>query len=168
MIELSDEVREWFLECGWSPHHRMVVPDAIPIDHPAHAVLENFGGIKLLEREQHSEDEPIEEFHFRSLPATSSEIERWAKRLKTTLIGIGDEHNCHGELYMDSRGRCFSNSLIHDCFAFSGESFDDMLLGTLQHRRHRPLLPRFQESVRIYGEEIQRGDPRIWDDTKTR
>ncbi|WP_166830912.1 SUKH-3 domain-containing protein [Thalassoroseus pseudoceratinae] len=168
MFELPIEVREWFLECDWTPHHRAAVPDFVPRDHPAYAVLENFGGIKLLERDCSAEDEPIEEFYFRPFSEIDFPVGHWEHRLKSTLIPIAEECNWHSELYIDSAGRCFSNSLIHPCFAFSGESFTDMLVGELQYRRKRPLLPPFEQSVRIYGEEIRRGDPRIWDYTGNR
>lgn len=166
MFELPYEVREWFLECDWTPHYRAAVPDSIPRDHPTYDVLENFGGITLLERNCPLDDEPIREFTFRSFSRTFGHIQLWADRLETTLVGIAEEHNWHAELYMDSEGRCFSDSLIHDCFMFSGASIEDMLIGELQQRRKRALLPPHIASVRIYGEEIQRGDPRIWDYTQ--
>ena len=168
MFALPFEVREWFLECDWTPHYRAAVPDSIPRDHPAYDVLENFGGIKLLERDCSADDEPIVEFYFRAVVyrEVDSWMRRWERRLRTTLISIAEEHNGHAELYIDSYGRCFSNSLMHACFMFAGETFVDMLIGQLHHRRKRPLLPRFQHSVHIYGEEIYRGDPRIWDYTQ--
>jgi len=162
VTELPTEVRNWFTECGWSPDHKAAVSDSVPTAHPAHAVLSAFGGITLLERECPDDDEPIQEFTFRLLSTTGGHINKWASRLKSTLIGIADEHNCHAKLYIDEKGRCFSDSLVHDCFAFAGESLADTLSGYLTNRRYRALLAPLQQQVSIYGEWVQRGDPRIW------
>lgn len=163
MTELPAEIREWLTECGWAPGHKAPVPACVSTTHPAHAVLSAFGGITLLERKYSNDDEPIHEFTFRALSTTNRHIRKWSRRLRSTLVGIADEHNCHAELYMDEKGRCFSDSLVHECFAFAGESLTDTLIGCLAGRRYRALLAPLQQSVSMYGESVKRGDPRIWD-----
>lgn len=164
MIELPPEIHGWFVESGCTPNVAQPVPDFVPADHPAHAILSAFSGIALLERDCTKDDRPpIEELKFCPFPSTPRHIRKWSARLRSPLVGIADECNCHAEIYVDKKGRCFSNSLIHNCFSFAGETLTDTLEGILHSRRMRPLLPPMQPSVSMYGETIKRGDPRIWD-----
>lgn len=163
MINLDPAVRNWFIKSGWTENHSANVPANIPLSHPAHEILRVFGGIKLLEIDCPDGEEPIEEYVFRPLSTTWREITNWSKRIRSKLIGIAEVHNDHGELYVDETGRCFSNSLIHDAFAFAGDSLSDTLQGTINHRKNRPLLRPWQPSVSMYGEWIMQGDPRVYD-----
>jgi hypothetical protein len=86
----------------------------------------------------------------------------WAALLRTELIGIAEVHNGHGALYVDRVGRCYEASLIHDAFAFEGESFNEAIERMLLGRRSRPMIRPDQEAIRWYGDEIRADDPRVY------
>lgn len=161
MDDVPEDVQNWLFASGWETSRCVTIPDFVPPTHPAWEVLKRFGGITLLEMDCEFDDDPIEEFSFQAIPPNSIS-ETWTSLLKLQLIGIGRVHNHHAELYMDELGRCLGNSLIHDAFYFCGDSFVDMLIGVLDKRRDRPMLRPDQAFVRLYGEKINRDDPRVY------
>jgi hypothetical protein len=163
VIEISDSVREWFLESGWQPGRDVNVPGFVPRVHPAWDILNSYGGLTLLERNPDPDFDAIEEFEFGAFPPETSALLPWMTLLKSQLVKIAKVHNNHAELYMDEEGRCYGNSLMHDAFWFSGVSFGDMLEGTLANRRHRPMLRPDQSAVWLYGEKITPDDPTVYD-----
>jgi hypothetical protein len=92
----------------------------------------------------------------------NSEVDIWAGLLGTTLIGIAEVHHAHGELYIDSSGRCFGRSCLHEAFYFEGASFGEAVERLLLGRRARPLLRSDQESVTLYGEEFTAEHPEVY------
>jgi hypothetical protein len=161
-MELTENIRLWFLESGWHPNYLVSVPGFVPKDHPAWEVLQNFGGITLLERNCEPDDDPIEEFQFGAFSPETSGSKTWTRLLKSQLVKIAKVHNDHAELYMDESGSCYGSSLMHDAFWYSGFSFVDMLEGELANRRHRPMLRPNQPFVWLYGDKITRDDPRVY------
>jgi hypothetical protein len=90
------------------------------------------------------------------------EISTWSGLLGTALIGIAEYHHAHGELYIDSQGRVFSLSLIHDAFSFEGDTFDEAVERLLLGRRARPMFRPDQESVMLYGERYRHEHPSVY------
>jgi hypothetical protein len=100
--------------------------------------------------------------HFCLVGPSEPDISTWNGLLGTTLIGIAEFHHAHGELYVDSAGRVFSLSLIHDAFSFEGATFDEAVERRLLGRRCRPMLRPDQESVTLYGEEFGHDHPSVY------
>ena len=102
------------------------------------------------------------DIHFCLVGPTDPDISAWNRLLSTTLIGIAEIHHAHGELYIDTAGRFFSLSLIHDAFSFEGSTFDEAVERLLLGRRTRPMLRPDQESVTLYGEEFRAEHPSVY------
>ena len=52
--------------------------------------------------------------------------------------------------------------MVHSAFYFEGHTFVEATERILLGRRARPLLEPDQDSVRLYGDEYRRGDPRLY------
>ena len=83
-------------------------------------------------------------------------IEQWNQLLRTLLVGVGQFHHCHGELYVAADGRLFGRSTVHDAFYFEGDNFDSGIERLLLGRRSRPILRPDQTSVDLYGHTYTR------------
>jgi hypothetical protein len=161
VIVIPSTVRPLFVAAGWHPGRAVRTSSTIPSDHPAAAILTQFGGLKV------GTTGPGEEcakgdVAFQELPPEEVTRDLWARLLRAELIGIAEVHNAHGELYVDRTGRCYCASAIHDVFSFEGESFNEAIERVLLGRRSRPMLRPDQEVVRWYGKEIRADDPRVY------
>src|SRR5207302_10503693 len=124
---------------------------SVPAGQPARDVLAAFGGLVILEREPEDDWPLIEELVFGVLRPDPSITAVWGQLLRSRLVGIARVHADHAELYMDSAGRCFGRSLMHDAFYFRGDSFAEAAEGILLGKRARPMLRPGQSSVTLYG-----------------
>ena len=154
-------VAQLFAAAGWSAG-RSVAVDAAP-EHPAFGVLRQFSGLRVGTAGT-GETCASSDIAFRKLAIEpdDTEIADWCRLLGTTLIGIGDVHNTHGELWLASDGRFFGRSLIHDAFYFEGATFGEAMERLLLGRRSRPLIHPSQDSVTLYGDEYTRDHPEIY------
>ncbi|HEY0683476.1 MAG TPA: SUKH-3 domain-containing protein [Steroidobacter sp.] len=152
-------IRSLFERAGWSPARQVQVSARVPIGHPARAILCSFTGLRVGESGP-GVDCAASDIAFRD---EDSEFEtEWSPHLGSQLICVGGLHNEHGELFIDSRGRVFGASLIHDAFWFEGADVWTGIEGALLGRRSRPVLHPTQDAVTLYGERYARGDPRIY------
>jgi hypothetical protein len=161
-MEPPEAVRQSFLDAGWYPGRSVSVPDSVPRDHPAREVLAAFGGLVILEREPDPAGDPLEELVFQALPPRQAVMEVWGLLLATRLVGVAEEHNAHGEFYLDAAGRCFGQSLMHDAFYFHGQSFAEAVEGMLFRRRSRPMLRPDQPQVKLYGVQFTADSPEVY------
>ena len=154
-------VAQLFSAAGWSAG-RSVAVDVAP-EHPAFGVLRQFSGLRVGTAGT-GETCASSDIAFRKLAIEpdDTEIADWCRLLGTTLIGIGDVHNAHGELWLASDGRFFGRSLIHDAFYFEGATFGEAMERLLLGRRSRPLIHPSQDSVTLYGDEYTRDHPEIY------
>jgi hypothetical protein len=115
-IGLPNSVRSAFAAAGWKAGRQVTVPAVVPHQHPAHAVLAEFGGLVV------GQNGPGEECTKSTLSFGYIEphraILRWADLLQSRLIGVAEIEDGHAELYADTSGRWFFASCIHDAFAF--------------------------------------------------
>lgn len=109
-----------------------------------------FGGL-IVGGVSSGEECSTSDIYFKASAATESDILTWNGLLQTTLIGVAEVHHGHGELYVDSEGRCYGLSLIHDAFYFEGETFVQAVERILRGRRSRAMLRPDQKSVDLYG-----------------
>jgi hypothetical protein len=120
-IGLPNSVRTAFAVAGWKDGRRVTVPALIPHQHPAHAVLAEFGG--LMVGQNGRGEECAKHTLLFGYVEPDRVILRWADLLQSRLIGVADIENGHAELYVDASGRWFFGSSVHDAFAFAGASF---------------------------------------------
>jgi hypothetical protein len=158
--ELPSSVRKIFGAAGWGAGRLVAVPAPVPHQHPAHAVLGEFGGLAV------GQSGPGKECAKSTLVFGYIEpdraIRRWADLLQSRLIGVADVDGLHAELYMDASGRCFFASCIHDAFAFVGASLAEAMEHLLLGQRSRPMLRPDQTSVVMWNEVFTPDDPRVY------
>ena len=102
------------------------------------------------------------DIRFGPVGPTDPDIRIWNTLLGTTLIGVAECHRSHGELYVDSSGRYYGLSGVHDAFDFEGSTFGEAVEGLLLGRRARPMLRPDQESVTLYGVEFTADHPGLY------
>lgn len=150
-----------FEHAGWLLGRQVPVSSRVPSNHPAHKVLSSFSGLRV-----GSTDGGLEcaagDIQFRDEDSQIAVETRWSRYLSSQLIFVGYQHNEHGTLFIDSRGRVFGESLIHEAFWLDGEDVWTGIENVLLGRRSRPVLYPSQNSVSLYGELYTRGDPRIF------
>jgi hypothetical protein len=116
MSEIPTSVRSLFLVAGWCPGRQVPVPAEVPENHPAAAILSEFGGL-VVGRVGPGEECGSSDVAFgRPWPSEASEIALWSGLLSSPLMYLAVCHNDHQELYIDGDGRYFSLSMIHDAF----------------------------------------------------
>ncbi len=160
MIELPASIRRPFLAAGWRPGRRVAVSPAVAADHPACAILAEFGGLRVGQVGL-GEECGTSDVVFQPLWPNDS-IRVWEELLATQLIGVAEAHHGHEELYADHHGRLFGASIIHDAFYFHGASFGEAMERLLLGRRAQPMLRPDQDNVMLYGEEFTADHPAIY------
>ena len=150
-----------FLSAGW--HTGRSVAVSVAKEHPAHALLSQFSGL-CVGNTGSGETCASNDIAFRplTLEPDDTQISDWCGLLNTTLIGVGDVHHAHGELWLASDGRYFGRSLIHNAFYFEGATFADAMERLLLGRKSSPLIHPSQDSVTLYGDEYSRGHPDVY------
>jgi hypothetical protein len=152
MLEPPDSVRSLFTDAGWYPGRMIAVPSSVPSDHPAALVLGQFGGLKV-GRCGRGEECATSDLAFQLLwpESDNSILGKWGELLGTLLVGVAIVHHSHGELYVDTFGRYFGLSCIHDAFYFEGATFPEAMERLLLGRRSLPMLRPDQQSITLYG-----------------
>ena len=165
MIMLPQDVLPFFKRAGWYTGRTVALPedlvDKLPQAHPAIEILSKFGGLKVGQVGS-GEQCATRDVLFGFIYEDYEDIQIWNGLLGTTLMGIAEVHHSHGELYVDTAGRCFELSMIDDTFCFEGESFGNAMQGLLLGRRARPMLRPDQETVTLYGIEYNASSPELY------
>ncbi len=153
-LELPDSVRKLFLEAGW-PVAKVSVDQSVPAGHPAAAVLEQFGGLRVGSCDGGEECASSDiEFGYADDYRRDAIVLEWQRLLSTTLVNIGEVHHSHGALFTDDSGACYGMSFMHDTFWFEGSSFGEAVERILLGRKSKAMLRPDQVSVSLYGERI--------------
>jgi hypothetical protein len=150
-----------FEQAGWLPGRQVPVSSRVPGNHPAHAILSSFAGLRVGAAGEGLECASSDIAFCDEDSETSAET-RWGQYLGSQLICVGYQHNEHGVVFIDSLGRVFGESLIHEAFWFDGEGIWTGIENVLRGRRSRPLLSPGQDAVSLYGDHYKRGDRRIF------
>jgi hypothetical protein len=124
-------------------------------------VLAKFGGLTVGRCGAGAEC-ATSDIHFGAVGPADPDIRIWNALLGTTLIGVAEVHHGHGELYVDSSGRYYGLSGVHDAFCFEGSTFSEAVEGLLLGRRARPMLRPDQGSVTLYGVDFTADHPGIF------
>jgi len=101
------------------------------------------------------------EVEFQSLPQKFDLVAQWEQALGTELVGIGKNDNAHGEVWIDSKGFVFGNSIIHSAFWLVGENFAVALGNLLSGDEGRPMLLESEVSAMHFGRSYSRADPEV-------
>ena len=91
------------------------------------------------------------------------ESDVWSGLLQTVMVGIAIVDHNHGDLFIDSSGRCFVISGVHDATCYEGASFSEAMRRLLRGLRSRPMLRPDQQSVTVYGDEFTADSPEVFD-----
>jgi hypothetical protein len=132
---------------------RPPLPDWIPLDHPAHALLSRRQG----KRRGRISYRPLD------LDEYSPNIPTWESLLQVRLIGIGEFGHGYQLLFLASDGRCFSEDIVDgDVFYYEAKSLVQFHLMPLLGKRSRPMLRPDQDSVMAYGFTMTRESPEVY------
>jgi hypothetical protein len=138
--------------------HHSSLPDWIPLDHPARAVLTRRQG----KRRGRIDYQPLEPDDY------SPNIPVWESLLGIRLIGIGEFGDGYQLLFLGSDGRCFSEDIVdNDVFYYEAESLVQFQLMPLFGKKSRPMLRPDQESVVAYGIKMTRESPEVYPITRS-
>ena len=158
MSLVPDDLVSKFEESGWYHGRRVAVDAGVPADHPAHAVLAEFGGLRLM---RFYGDYEVCEVEFLYVADKDDHPRLWEAALGTQLVGIAEHHNSHGELWMSDRGIVFGNSMIHPAFWYLGNTFHEAVENLMAGRPGRPMLLDSEASATHHGREYTRGDAEV-------
>lgn len=159
MIALPASVEPLFIRAGWHPGVASAVVDGN--HHPATDMLREFDGLTVGSDGAGVECARIA-LKFQPIETLDEQIMAWERTLQTTMVGFAEGGLGYEEFYADEMGRIFAINCIVDGVYLCGFSFGDAVERLLLGRRAMPLLLEGQERVPFYGEDLLRGDPRIW------
>ena len=162
---VPQDLLKYFRRAGWQPQRSVALSKSviakIPKGHPAVPILTAFSGLTVGEcgtGEQCATSDVAFGFVERD-----DEADVWSGLLQTVLVGIATVHHNHGDLFIDSTGRCFTISGVHDATCYEGASFSEAMRHLLRGFRCRPMLRPDQQSVMLYGDEFTSDSPEVFD-----
>lgn len=162
MISLPASISRLFETAGWRHERRVEVARDVPHSHPAFALLQEFGSLKVGNRGS-GEECATSDLDIRFIASDDTEsIARWERALETTLICIGECDGGYSQVLMSSSGRVFANGVISaELFVFLGFGFAEAAERLLLGQRCRPLILPGEYGVTIYGERYPAGSPLV-------
>lgn len=159
---LTADVHTLLSQGGWTPHR--CVPNGAPEGHPSATILEALSGLRVGSTGAGDTCARSDIRFFLLSPGSyDHRILDWNRLLRTSLVGVAEVHNGHGEMWVAADGRCFNRSIIHDAFSYLGADFAEALQRLLLGQRCRPLIHPDQESVMMYGDVYTRENPEVYD-----
>ncbi len=147
-----------FRESGWYPGRRVAVDERVPVDHPAHAVLAELGGLRLTRLYG---DYEVCEIDFQHVADKDDYPRLWEAALGTELVGIAEHHNAHGDLWMSGRGHVFGNGMVAPVFWHIASTFQEAIENLMAGHPGRPMLLDAQSTTMSYGREFSWNDPEV-------
>lgn len=102
-------------------------------------------------------------FGYRSAEHDDPRVAEWETLLSVRLVNIAEVDSGHAAMFMDGTGACYWNSIVHDAFAFMGDSLLEALEGFLVNRWLKAMLRPDQASVSMYGVNVTEGHPNVYD-----
>ena len=156
MSVVPESVRPLFRAAGWFEGRHVAVDAAVPMGHPATAVLAELGGLALVDPTP-----SVCSVAFRHVTEGAPLLAEWEAVLGTKLIGIAEEDDGHGELYMTQRGQVIFCSLIHPACSLVGRTFAEAMEAIGRGERSRPMLLPEQPEVTLYGVVFRQGEPDV-------
>lgn len=154
---LTPAIEPHFRRAGWVPNRRVCVERGVPEDHPAYIVLQSFGGLRVGEVGV-GEDCARSNIEFCKVEEHDPLIEAWQTALRTRLVGIGECHNGHGQLWLDDHSRLFHSGLVAPMVLYDGPTFASGIEKHLLGHRSQPMLLPWQDEVLVWGQTFLAGD----------
>lgn len=145
-----------FEQAGWSEGRCVAVDAAVPDDHPAYTVLSELGGLSL-----HDPAANIRSIEFKYVDGAALSVSRWEEALGTKLVGIAEQDDGHGELYITGRGQVIGCSLVHPACWLVGQSVQGALEALASGENSKPILLADEDEVTLYGTRFHRGDSNV-------
>ena len=130
-----------------------MVPAEVPAGHPATAVLAELGGIAWLNPAPN-----VCSVAFQHVAEGASSIAAWEAALDTKMVGIAEEDDGHGELYLTDRGEVIGCSLVHPACFLVGRTFIEAVEAIGRGERARPMLLPREDEIVLYGITFRQGD----------
>lgn len=168
MDHLTSAIEPDFEKAGWFPGRRVDVASWVPPHHPAHSVLQSFSGLRVgtvgAGEDCASSDIEFGRYYFDDDDywlCFEDELGDWQKLLKTEFVCLGECHNAHGQVWMDSEQRIFQYGLVAPMMMFEGYTFASGVERLLRGRRSQPMLLPWQPAVTVWGETFNANDPRV-------
>ena len=139
MLELPKSVLPLLIAAGWVPGRRATVEQGIPSDHPAVAILAEFGGLHVRTKSDNRSDVVFEYHDITKDPLFTL----WQELLKTRLIYVGQSADGYEYFLVDHSGRWFQASVMNCAIEFVGYAFAEaveriLLIGMQDLNCHRP------------------------------
>lgn len=160
MIQLPDTVKPLFIHAGWHPGRSIAIPENVPADHPAAAILSEFSGLHVGTCGE-GEECAKADVCFTPMLGEEGSAPAWEALLRERLICIAQHSEFNVLLFVGATGRCFGKSEVHDAFSYEGGTFPEAIERILIGRCARPMLRPDQESVHLYGIEYRHGSSEI-------
>ncbi len=146
MLDIPLTVRPNFVAAGWISGRRVVVERGIPVDHPAAAILAEFGGLHVRETSDVRSD-VVFEYHDIALDPL---LMSWQEFLKTRFVYVGHSSGGNEYFLVDHKGCWFEATKGNIGFTFIGNTFAEAIerilltgLQELKRRRRRPMPSQF-------------------------
>ena len=149
-------MRSLFRAAGWFDGRHVAVGADVPTCHPGTAILAELGGLALLNPAPN-----VCSIAFKHVTEGASSLAAWEAALGTKIVGIAEDDDGHGELYITQGGRVIHCSLVHPAVSLVGSTFVEAMEAIGRGDRSRPMLLPGQSDVTLYGVLFRQGDPSV-------
>lgn len=156
MSIVPDSMKKVFEAAGWVHGRQVDVASAVPIDHPAHSVLAELGGLTLTDPTP-----AIRSIAFGHVAEGESDMAAWATALGTDMVGIAEEDGGHATLYLSSLGQLIGCSNVHPAYFLIGRTIGEALDAIGHGKRAQPMLLPDEDEITLYGVTFRQGDEEV-------
>ena len=151
-----------FADAGWTGEARDI--GTAPVDeHVGWNVLRSFNGLHVHPDSSDGIECATNDIHFQHVTPLCDRAEKWQSLLETQFIGIALTHKKYCVLWIANDGSVFTSDDITDIFGFVGHDIHVAIRNELMGIRSRPLMENNETVLNYYGEDYNRGDPRLFD-----
>jgi len=151
-----------FADAGWSGEPRDL--DAPSGDaHIGWSVLRSFNGFHVHPHSSDGIECATNDIEFQNVAPLCERAEKWQSLLRTRFVGIAFTHKQYCVLWIANDGCVFTSNDITDVFGFVGADIGVAITNELTGIRNRPLMDAGDTVLNYYGDDYNRGDPRLFD-----
>jgi len=125
--------------------------------------LTSFDGIHVHPDSSDGIECATNDIQFQNVAPLCERAEKWQSLLKTRFVGIAFTHKQYCVLWIAIDGCVFTSNDITDIFGFVATDISVAIHNELVGIRNRPLMDDDETVLNYYGEDYNRGDPRLFD-----